>query len=675
MCKIHIVGNPNSGKNTLFNSITKSSEHVGNWHGVTVDRVSKLIKFKNNTYELIDLPGIYSLNAYSLEEQVSIDEINSSDCNKILYLIDANNFKRGMLLALNLLIRNKNIKILINNYNSFSKSGGEIDTNYLQKVLGCEVEIINAQKFKPKEDFFNFVTRKTAFITTLQNELSLQENFNNTNNITNTKDNKNNITDNKKFKKNNLKYKNIEILYKYILKIANNCVKNKNQIYGYSKFDNKLLKLSVFLPIFVILMFGVIYITFFLIGPIISGWFLNILYIVIQKPVMAILNLCTKSRFLIALFDEGIFGACFSVLGFLPQICLMYLFLSIFEHSGLISRMAFLFDDALEKVGLNGKMVYTLLMGFGCSTTATITAKNMTDKNAQIKASLLTPFVSCSAKLPIYTTLGLALLGIKSVGLIFGLYLLGIVMAIVFAIIFERTILPSRSSQLVLEFPPLQKPKFCNIFQSLKISSKQFVTKVFGVIFGASLILWLLSNVDIHFQYVGDTTRSILYSFSTIISWAFKPIGLDNPSIICALLVGLVAKELILSTFAISNKVSNSSMLGASLVVASSAVNFNLASGISFLVFTLLYFPCISNLGVMLKTIGTKYTLVGVCIQLALAYLMSYVIYNLLTKGVTHVLVVVMMLVLVIVSVKIIYKKIKLKKIFCNCIGCNKCEK
>ena len=661
MHKIHIVGNPNSGKTTLFNCITKSSEHVGNWHGVTVDKKSKIITFKSSTYELIDLPGIYSLNAFSLEEQVSIEEINSSDCDNILYLLDANNFKRSMLLALNLLINDKNIKILINNYKSFQKNGGSIDIEYLQKILGCEVEIVDAQKIKVKEDFFKFQTRKTSFIKMLQNQINK-----------NSENNKNNLTD--KSSGDNQKYKNIEILYAYILKIANNCVKKENKIYGYGKFDKKLLKLSVFLPLFILAMFFVIYFTFFLIGPIISDIFLTALNYIIQKPIMAILSRATKSQFVIALFSEGVFGACFSVLGFLPQICLMYLFLSILENSGLITRMAFLLDDFLQKVGLNGKMVYTMLMGFGCSTSATLTAKNMVDKNSQIKASLITPFMSCSAKLPIYTTLALALLGVNSVWLILGLYLLGMVVAIVLAIIFEKTILPTKSTQFVIEFPPLKVPEIFNIWQSMKTSCKQFVVKVFGVIFGASIILWLLNNVNIKFEYVGESGKSILYSFSSIISWMFKPIGLNNPNIICALLIGLVAKELILSSFAISNKVTNLSMLGASLTLVSSAVNFNIASGISFLVFTLLYFPCVSNFGVLLKEVGAKYTLFGVGVQFGLAYITSYIVYSLLAKGLVYTLVGVVVLIVFMLSIKIIYKKIKSKKIFCNCPNCNNCK-
>ena len=175
MRKVYIVGNPNSGKTTLFNSLTKSSEHTGNWHGVTVEKASKIIKFDSCEYEIVDLPGIYSLNPFSLEEKVSVDEINLSKDDQFLYLVDANNFKRSMLLAINLLMLNKNVKILINNYKKFSKSGCEIDIHYMRRILGCEVEIVDAKKVKITEEFFKFKTEKTAFIRTLINEINSQD--------------------------------------------------------------------------------------------------------------------------------------------------------------------------------------------------------------------------------------------------------------------------------------------------------------------------------------------------------------------------------------------------------------------------------------------------------------------------------------------------------------------
>lgn len=644
------MGNPNSGKTTLFNSLTKSNEHVGNWHGVTVDEKSKNIKFQTGEYQIVDLPGIYSLNAFSLEEQVSIDNVLNTD-GQILYLLDANNFKRNLFLAIELLRENKNIKILINNYKYFQKNGGEINLKKLQQILGCEVEIVDAKNFKPTENFFKFHTSNSELIKNINKELNNAENLDE--------------NDKKEFK--------IELIYKNILEIAAKTIKKCEKIYGFSKNDKFLLNNIVFLPLFIILMFCIIYFTFFLVGPRLGGYFLTLIEWTIKKPIMAIINLGIKSQFIIKLFEEGIFGACFAVLSFLPQICLMYLFLSILENSGIISRMAFLLDDYLEKIGLNGKMVYTMLMGFGCSTTATLTTKNMPNKNAKIKASILTPLMSCSAKLPIYTTIALAVCGVKGVGVIFGLYLLGIVIALLLAYIFEKTILPSEKNNFLIEFPPLKVPNFTSVFGTVKDSCKQFVSKVFGIIFSMSIIIWLLTNLNIKFQYVGDSSKSILYSFSSIIAWIFKPLNLSNPNIICALLIGLVAKELILSSFAISNKVALGG-LGASLLVVSNPIHFDFASAIVFLIFTLLYFPCISNFSVMLKEIGFKYTAFSVALEFALAYTVAWLANALLTQNISSVLICVLAVVLIIISVIFIAKKIKNKNICNGCINCNKCK-
>jgi ferrous iron transport protein B len=199
--------------------------------------------------------------------------------------------------------------------------------------------------------------------------------------------------------------------------------------------------------------------------------------------------------------------------------------------------------------------------------------------------------------------------------------------------------------------------------------------KVFGVIFGASVILWLLNNINIKFEFVGECGKSILYSFSTMISWVFKPIGLGNPNIICALLVGLVAKELTISSFSISNKATTLSLLATSLTLTSSAVHFNLTSGMSFLVFTLLYCPCISNLGVLTKEVGLKYTLLGVGIQLISAYSTAYIVYSILCGKFVNALVGIVVAIIILLSVINVIKKIKNKSMFCNCMTCNQCSK
>ena len=650
MSRILIVGNPNSGKTTLFNSITKSNEHVGNWHGVTVDEKSKIIKFNNNEYEVVDLPGIYSLNPFSMEEQVSVDNILNAE-DSILYLLDANNFNRSLFLAIELLMMNKNVKILINNYRVFEKQRGKIDEEKLQQILGCEVQIIDAKKIKPTEDFFKFSSKTSSLIQDLKKDLKNSENL----------------------EENDKKELKIELIYNKIFEISKKTVKNNQKIYGFSNFDKFLLKNIIFLPIFAILIFGIIYFTFFMFGPILSDYFLLMIDYLIKKPIMAILKFGVNSNFIINLFEEGVFGACFAVLSFLPQICLMYLFLSLLENSGIISRMAFLLDDFLEKIGLNGKMVYTMLMGFGCSTTATLTTKNMPSKNSKIKASILTPFMSCSAKLPIYTTIALAVCGVKSIPIIFGLYLLGIAVSLILAFVFEKTILPSEKNLFLIEFPPLKFPDLKSVYGAMKDSCKQFILKVFGIIFSMSVLVWLLTNVNIKLQYVGDSSKSILYSFSTIIAWMFKPLNLNNPNIICALLIGLIAKELILSSFAISNKVTLGA-LSSSLLIATNPVCFDFNSAIVFMVFTLLYFPCISNFGVMLKEIGAKYTVLSVVIEFVLAYCVTWLIKGIVYNSFSSVLISILTLIVVIGSIIFLVKQIKKRKLCCNCVNCNGCK-
>ena len=353
--------------------------------------------------------------------------------------------------------------------------------------------------------------------------------------------------------------------------------------------------------------------------------------------------------------------------------CLLYIFLSILEDSGVISRMAFMLDDYFSQIGLNGKCVYTLLMGFGCNTSATFTSKNMADKNSHIKTALITPFMSCSAKLPIYTVVATAIFGVKNIWVILGLYLLGIVVALMLAKIYDKTILKSKSDDFLIEFPPLKIPNIKDTLKSSFKTSKQFISKVFGVIFSMSVVIWILSNVGFNFQFC-DTENSILYTISKSIAWIFKPIGLNSPYIICTLIVGLVAKELILSSMLIFNKVSTSSMLMASLVLAQSPINFNVASALSFLVFVLLYSPCVSSIAVLYKEIGKKYATIGILVEFIVAYVISMIVYNVFSGNLINCLISLLFVGIIIFSLLYMCKKFKKKQICTSCVGCDRCK-
>lgn len=634
MKKIFIVGNPNTGKSTLFNSLTKSDEHTGNWHGVTVKEKSKVIKLGDEEYEIFDLPGLYSLNTFSFEEEVSVKQILNNQETNIIYIIDANNFKRNMYLLLQLMELKINLKICINNYKIFEKNGGSIDIKKLKEILNCEIEIINAKNQKVTKKFFNFT----------------------------------------KINKNIKNLNNIEEKYKFIENIDKNTVKyDKNKVYGQSKIDKWILKGYIFIPLFIILIFFSLSFIFFLFGPVLSNLLSVLLNFFVKSPTIYFLKSINCSGVIIRIFDDAIFSSVLTICSFLPQVCLLYIFLSILEESGLISRIAFMLDDFFSKIGLNGKCVYTLLMGFGCNTSATFTSKNMSDKNSQIKTALITPYMSCTAKLPIYTVVATAVFGVKNFWVILGLYLLGIIVALLLAKIYDKTILKSKADDFLIEFPQLKFPNVKDIFHSSFKTSKQFISKVFGIIFSMSVIIWLLSNIGFNFRFC-STEHSILYLISQKISWLFKPLGLNSPYIICTLLVGLVAKELIVSSMLIFNRVSTSAMLVGSLILADSSISFNIATGLSFLVFVLLYSPCVSNIAVLYKEIGKKYATIGILVEFVLAYLISMLVYNIVRGNLVNCLISLLVAGVVVFSVLYLIIKAKKGQMCGSCLHCNKCK-
>lgn len=588
MEQIFIVGNPNTGKSTLFNNLTKSDEHTGNWHGVTVEGKSKKINFFGADYEVVDLPGLYSLNTYSYEEQVAKDWLLKNQNAKILYIVDANTLERNLYLFMQLKKYNFQIKIVINNFNYFKKKGGNIDIEKLRQMLGVNCQIFDAKKDKCKKDFFNFSTFAIE------------------------------------------KDKVPEKIYEDIGYIVDCCVSKKDgYVYGKAKSDKWTLNPIVFSLIFLVGMFLSLYIIFFAVGPKLASGITFVLNSIIRFPLNALLRKLTANQFVLALFDDGVMSACLAVCSFLPQVCLLYVFLSVLENSGLISRFAFMLDDFLNKLGLNGKCVYTMLMGFGCNTSASVTAKNMPDKNSRIKTVMITPFMSCSAKLPIYSVILSAVLGRNNIWVVAGLYLLGVVGALTLSIIFEKTCLKSSTSNFLIEFPPLKFPELKDVAKTSARSSRTFLSKVFGIIVSMSVVVWLLSNVTISFKYTGNYETSILYLISGKFNLLFKPLGFGSQAVVCALIVGLVAKELIVSTMMIFNHASSLTELIYSLTLPASLICFDFASGLSFLVFVLLYAPCISNLAVMIKEIGWKWTSISLACQFGMAYLLAFVVCNL----------------------------------------------
>lgn len=613
--KILLVGNPNTGKTTLFNSLTKSNEHVGNWHGVTVSEKEKPFSAFEKKFVLVDLPGLYSLTPLSYEEEVASKYIFENSSCPIINICDINNLKRNLFLTLQLKEVSSEIILFVNTFQNIKNN----------KTL--------KEKIKQAESALKKLDIK-FFIGNAENKKDIQK-FKKL--LLNLKLNTNNQIkkiENKYKKENNLNFlhENREAFLK-INSLFNLEIKEE-RAYGNSKLDSILLNKYLALPIFFGILFLVFYLTFFSLGAALSDLLRELIQNVIGGQIVSWLRSVCSVAWVVDLVETGIIGGVGSILSFLPQVILLFFFLSLIEDSGYLARVAFLFEDIFAKVGLSGKSVYSLLMGFGCSTTAALTARNMEDKNAKIKTAILTPYMSCSAKLPIYAVIGGAFFGASNVLIIFGLYMLGVVVAILLSLFLEQKVLKSKAQSFILEFPAYRIPSPKRTFKILWENVKLFLIRIGTVIFSLNLIVWLLQSFSFGFKFVPtEGGTSMLKAIGTVIAPIFVPLGFGNWGAASALIAGLAAKEIIVSSIAMFNGVdvlgdSMKSQTMRSITSPLSVVFFTPASALSFMVFCLLYSPCLATISVFKKEIGGKWTAISVALQFAIAYILALLTYN-----------------------------------------------
>lgn len=690
MIKVNLVGNPNTGKTTLFNLLTKSHEHVGNWHGVTVEEKAKVYKYKNTEIELVDLPGLYSLSSLSYEEKVAVDNILKDKDRLIVNICDASNLQRNLYLTLGLMELGVNVILAVNQIEKVPIC--KIDYACLEKTLGLPVIALDAShkegKDRLNEAIVSFKKRKDYNLPYLKDLRSIFPSQGE-NDFEKIKLLEGDETLLERVKMQEgwefCPEKVARARYAYIDQIMQKCISGQTRTYGKSKLDKVLMNRFLAVPIFLSIIALVFYLTFFSIGAFISDGLTFLLDKCIGSP---LISLCVRvfgeGTWIVGLVETAIVGGVGTILGFLPQVALLFLFLSLLEDSGYLSRVAFALDDILGKVGLSGKSVYTLLMGFGCSTTAVLTARNMEDKNSKIKTALLTPYMSCSAKFPIYAVLGGAFFGANNIFVILGLYLLGVVIAVSLSYIFEKTVLKSKSQTFILEFPPYHSPSFKRVVSVLWENTFSFLTRVGSLIVAMNVIVWCLGNFSFTLQYIPSVGgQSMLETLGKILAPIFIPLGFGSWGLVSALIAGLVAKEIIVSSIAMFNHVDGASneVIGQSVKNPASAVFFASASSvISYLVFSLLYFPCLATASVLSKEIGKKWTIISILIELIVAYLSAFVIFNFARAievfGAGKVLLTALAIVSILISFIVVVKKIKKKKLCSNCDACkHKCNK
>lgn len=643
--RVSLIGNPNTGKTTLFNSLTLSNEHVGNWHGVTVEEKAKKIVWKGQEIEVVDLPGIYSISRLSFEEKVATDYLLSHQNDVVVNICDYNNLERNLYLTLGLMELNLNVIVVVNQIEK--KKLRKINLQKLSEKLGVPVVAIDASNResvkKLKDEILAFKGKTSKAILPYLKNLKLEkvlalvpkyiaksaQVFYAIKLLEDDEDIKQQFGLTQDFEQ---AEEVAKCRYDYIDRLFLECAEKSLKIYGESKLDKILLNKFLAFPVFLLILALVFYLTFFSVGKFFSDLLAMALDRFVSTPILSWLEgVAGSSSWVYSLFENAIFGGVGTVLTFLPQVALLFLFLSILEDSGYLSRVAFVFEDILSKVGLSGKSVYTLLMGFGCSTSAIMTARNMEDQNAKIKTALLTPYMSCSAKFPIYVCLGGAFFGASNIFVIMWLYLLGVVVAVSMSLIYEKTILKSKEQSFILEFPPYRLVRVKQVFKVLFDNTKEFLVRVGTLIIAMNVIVWLLSSFSFTFEFVqASGGESMLEGLGKIFSPIFAPLGFGSWGLVSALIAGLIAKEVILSSIALFNGVDGQSEIGFSLHNPNSAVYFaSSASVLSYLVFCLLYFPCLASVGVLSKEIGKKWTFIGVVIELLVAYFLAMMVYNL----------------------------------------------
>ena len=648
-----LVGNQNSGKTTLFNQLTGSRQHVGNFPGVTVDRKDGVILGHEDTL-ITDLPGIYSMSPYSSEELVSRNFVLQEKPHAIINIVDATNIERNMYLTMQLLEMEIPVVVALNMMDEVTGNGGSIDVNTMESMLGVPVVPISAAKnqgihelvehalhiakyqekparqdFCDENDHGGAVHRALHAVIHLIDDhakaadipvrfaadkviegdeqvleaLALDENEKETiEHITLQMERERGLDRSAAM---------AEMRFSFIMKVCAACVRKPKESRERERsraIDNVLTGKYTAIPVFIIVMGLVFFLTFNVIGAWLQGLMAAGIGL-LQSGVEAAMAAGNVNPVIQSLVTGGIFEGVGSVLSFLPIIVTMFFFLSMLEDSGYIARVAFVMDKLLRRLGLSGRSMVPMLIGFGCTVPAVMSTRTLPSERDRRMTILLTPFMSCTAKLPIYAFFVNAFFVQYRALIMIGLYVTGIVMAILVALLYKRTFFRGEAVPFVMEMPNYRLPSLRNVAQLLWEKSKDFLSRAFSVILIATVIVWFLKTFDFRFNIVSDSQDSMLAVISGVLVPLFRPAGLGDWRIVTSLISGFMAKESVVSVLQV--------LFGGQSGVA--AVMSPLTAA-SLLVFSLLYTPCVAAVASIRREMGGKWALYVVLWQCFVAW-------------------------------------------------------
>ena len=657
-----LAGNQNCGKTTLFNALTGANQHVGNFPGVTVDQKSGTIR--GTSHQVVDLPGIYSIRPYTQEEIVTRDFILKSKPDAILNIVDATNIERNLYLTLQLLSLQVPTVIALNMMDELTGNGGSIDVKKLSQALGVPVVPISAAKnqgiselvdtllataqnkvlpqvldFCPGGPVHRCIHAVCHIIEDHAQRAQISRRFAATKLIEGEEEFFS-LLQLSQNEKELIEHSIIEMetdtgldrnaalaemRYNFIESVCASCVKKATESREHRRsvqIDRVLTNRYLAIPLFVAIMGLVFFLTFNVVGAFLSDvmeYAVDGLTILADKGLTAYgINPVVHS-----LIIDGIFAGVGSVLSFLPIIVTLFFFLSILEDSGYMARVAFVMDKLLRKIGLSGRSFVPMLIGFGCSVPAIMATRTLSSNRDRKMTILLTPFMSCSAKIPIYTLFAAAFFPGRELPVMILLYFGGMAVGIVMALILKSTLFKGNPVPFVMELPNYRLPSPKSVLLLMWEKAEDFLTRAFTVIFLATVIIWFLQSFDPRLNVVTDSTQSILARLGQLVSPLFAPLGFGDWRMVTALVSGFTAKEAVVSTFGV--------ILGVSAEQLQVALHslFTPQSAASFLTFCLLYTPCVAAVATIRRELGSKWkTIVVVISQCIVAWIAAFLVYQ-----------------------------------------------
>lgn len=656
-----LVGNQNCGKTTLFNQLTGSNQHVGNFPGVTVDRKDGEIRGHSNTL-VTDLPGIYSMSPYTSEEIISRNFVLNEKPKGIINIVDATNIERNLYLTMQLLEMDLPMVIALNMMDEVTGNGGSIDVNKMEELLGVPVIPISAAKNQGVDELIKHAIHVAHF-----QEKPLSQDFCDENDsggavhralhavihlIQDHADKAGipvrfaaskllegdkrivhqldlDLNEKETLEHIALQMENergldrsaaiADMRYSYIRNVCSQTVhkphESRERVRS-QKIDSLLTGKYTAIPFFIIIMACVFFLTFNVIGAFFQGLLENGIEALTYFVDNGLTTIGTN-EVLHALIIDGIFAGVGSVLSFLPVIVTLFLFLSLLEDSGYIARVAFVMDTLLRKIGLSGRSIVPLLIGFGCTVPAIMSTRILPSERDRKMTILLTPFMSCTAKLPIYAFFTAAFFPGRGGLIMTALYVFGIIIGILAAFLYRKTLFKGEPVPFVMELPNYRLPSVRNTAQLLWEKAKDFLERAFTVIFIATIIIWFLQSFTPKLNFTDNSSQSILAMIAGLLEPVMRPLGLGDWRICTSLISGVMAKESVVSTM----KILFSGQLTAALTIRSS---------VSLLVFSLLYSPCIAAIASVKRELGTKWAILLVAWQCILAWICSFIVFMIL---------------------------------------------